>query len=195
MLSVHPTASPTTSSSQAKLVEPLPLVPSASPWNRRELLRNRQALGNQGGSCGPQIIQNAESTLHLVNWELTVVWERVNVGSKSFYCPFSPGFSPNWPTPNRPRQAILYESESEVAQSCPTLQPRGTVAYQAPQSMEFSRQEYWSRLPFPSPGDLPTQGLNPGLLHCRQTLYRLSHQGLTLNQTLSTDLLERLERK
>ena len=30
-----------------------------------------------------------------------------------------------------------------------------TVAYQAPSSMEFSRQEYWSRLPFPSPGDLP----------------------------------------
>ena len=72
----------------------------ASPWSRRELLRNHQALGNQGGSCGPQIIQNAESTLHLVNWELTVVWERVNVGSKSFYCPFSPGFSPNWPTPS-----------------------------------------------------------------------------------------------
>ena len=42
------------------------------------------------------------------------------------------------------------ESESEVTQSCPTLRPHGTVAYQAPQSMEFSRQEYWSGLPFPS---------------------------------------------
>ena len=30
-----------------------------------------------------------------------------------------------------------------------------TVAYQAPLSMEFSRQEYWSALPFPPPGDLP----------------------------------------
>ena len=30
-----------------------------------------------------------------------------------------------------------------------------TVAHQAPPSMEFSRQEYWSGLPFPSPGDLP----------------------------------------
>ena len=48
-----------------------------------------------------------------------------------------------------------------------------TVAYQAPLSMGFSRQVYWSGLPFPSPGDLP----NPGLPHCRQTLYRLSHQG------------------
>ena len=37
-----------------------------------------------------------------------------------------------------------------------------TVAYQAPQSMEFSRQEYWSGLPFPSPGDLPNPGIEPG---------------------------------
>ena len=45
-----------------------------------------------------------------------------------------------------------------------------TVAYHAPPSMGFSRQGYWSGLPFPSPGIFPTQGLNPGLLHCRQTL-------------------------
>ena len=37
-----------------------------------------------------------------------------------------------------------------------------TVAYQAPQSMEFSVQEYWSGLPFPSPGDLPNTGIEPG---------------------------------
>jgi len=37
-----------------------------------------------------------------------------------------------------------------------------TVAYQAPQSMEFSRQEYWSGLPFPSPGYLPDPGIKPG---------------------------------
>ena len=36
-----------------------------------------------------------------------------------------------------------------------------TVAYQAPPSMEFSRQEYWSGLPFLSPGDLPDPGINP----------------------------------
>ena len=36
-----------------------------------------------------------------------------------------------------------------------------TVAYQAPPSMGFSRQEYWSGLPFPSPGDLPNPGLEP----------------------------------
>ena len=36
-----------------------------------------------------------------------------------------------------------------------------TVALQAPLSMEFSRQEYWSGLPFPSPGDLPDRGIEP----------------------------------
>ena len=36
-----------------------------------------------------------------------------------------------------------------------------TVAYQAPPSMGFSRQEYWSGLPFPSPGDLPDPGIEP----------------------------------
>ena len=36
-----------------------------------------------------------------------------------------------------------------------------TVTYQAPPSMEFSRQEYWSGLPFPSPGDLPNPGIEP----------------------------------
>ena len=36
-----------------------------------------------------------------------------------------------------------------------------TVAYQASPSMGFSRQEYWSGLPFPSPGDLPYPGIEP----------------------------------
>ena len=36
-----------------------------------------------------------------------------------------------------------------------------TVTHQAPLSMEFSRQEYWSGLPFPTPGDLPNPGIEP----------------------------------
>jgi len=43
--------------------------------------------------------------------------------------------------------------------------------------MEFSKQEYWSGLPFLSPGDLPDPGIEPDLSHCRQILYHLSHQG------------------
>ena len=41
------------------------------------------------------------------------------------------------------------------------LATRWTITYQAPSSMEFSRQEYWSGLPFPSPGDLPDPGIEP----------------------------------
>ena len=45
------------------------------------------------------------------------------------------------------------------------------AAPQAPLSMGFRRQEYWRRLPFLSPGDLPNQGSNLCLLHYRQILY------------------------
>ena len=41
-----------------------------------------------------------------------------------------------------------------VTKSCPTLVTSWTVARQAPLSMGFSRQEYWSGLPFPSPGEM-----------------------------------------
>ena len=51
-------------------------------------------------------------------------------------------------------QCIKMKSESEVAQSCPTLATPWTAAYQAPPSMGFSRQEYWSGLPLPSPINL-----------------------------------------
>ena len=68
------------------------------------------------------------------------------------------------------------ERKRKVAQSCLTA-TTWTVAYQAPLSMEFSRQEYWSGLPFPSSGDLPDPGIESGFPYCRQTLYHLSHQG------------------
>ena len=48
-----------------------------------------------------------------------------------------------------------------VTKSCLTLATSWTVACQAPLSMGFSRQEYWSGLPFPSPGDLPDPGIEP----------------------------------
>ena len=49
-----------------------------------------------------------------------------------------------------------------VAQPCPTLcDPMDYIACQAPLSMEFSKQEYWSGLPFPPPEDLPNPGTEP----------------------------------
>ena len=62
------------------------------------------------------------------------------------------------------RVLIRIISEVKVkALSCVRLfvTPR-TLAYQASLSMGFSRQEYWSGLPFPSPGDLPDAGIEPG---------------------------------
>ena len=50
---------------------------------------------------------------------------------------------------------------SLVAKSCQTLVTLWTVAHQAALSMGFSRQEYWSGLPFPSAGDLPNPGIKP----------------------------------
>ena len=63
-----------------------------------------------------------------------------------------------------------------VAQLYLTLCDPWTVSHQTPLSMEFSRQEYCSGLPFPIPEDL-LPGIKPGSLHCRQILYHLSHQG------------------
>ena len=57
-----------------------------------------------------------------------------------------------------------------------SLQPCGLYVACRP-SVAFSRQEYWNGLLFPPPGIFLTQGLNLGLLHCRQILYHLSHQG------------------
>ena len=77
-----------------------------------------------------------------------------------------------------------------------------TVAYQASPSMGFSRQGYWSGLPFPSPGDLPDPGINPGsfaleadsltseppgkpILSCRQTLLPSELPGKSLVVSIS----------
>ena len=53
-----------------------------------------------------------------------------------------------------------WQSQSRVL---PFVTP-WTVARQAPLPMGFSRQEYWSGLPFPSPGDLPNPGITPASL-------------------------------
>ena len=54
------------------------------------------------------------------------------------------------------------ESESELLSRGRLFATPWTVAYQASPSTGFSRQEYWSGLPFPSPGELPNPGIEPG---------------------------------
>ena len=58
-----------------------------------------------------------------------------------------------------------------------------TVACLAPLSMGFPRQEYWSGLPFPSPGNLPDPGSNPCLLHWQAESLPLSHWGSPMDIT------------
>ena len=72
-------------------------------------------------------------------------------------------------------QASKSESVSRSLMSNSFATP-WTVACQAPLFMEFSRQEYWSGLLFLSRGHLPNPGIESGLLHYRQILYRLNHQ-------------------
>ena len=58
------------------------------------------------------------------------------------------------------REAYTY-SGGLVPKSCPTIAIPWTLAYQAPLPMGFPRQEYWTGLSFPSPGDLPNSGIKP----------------------------------
>ena len=63
-----------------------------------------------------------------------------------------------------------------------------TIAHQAHLSMEFSRQEYWSRWLFSSAGDVPDPGIEPGLPRCRRILYHLNHQGSPPIQNIKTSI-------
>ena len=60
-----------------------------------------------------------------------------------------------------------------------SLRPPWTVACQAPLSVEFSRQEYWNGLPFPSLGDLPDPGIEPSSSAWQADSLPLSHLGST----------------
>ena len=86
----------------------------------------------------------------------------------------------------------MYESESKSVSwsvMSSSLLPPWTVAHQAPLPMEFSRQEYWHGLPFPSPRDLPKPGIEPRSPALRvMTIYRRGLLGqpiLKINNKLS----------
>ena len=72
-----------------------------------------------------------------------------------------------------------------VTKLCPTLATLWTVAHQAPVSMGFSMQEYWSGLPFPSPRDLPNSGIKPGSPALQADSLPLSHQGSLMSAQLA----------
>ena len=84
---------------------------------------------------------------------------RVTLGSVWIGPPLLPG----QPAPPLSEDLVCLSSAtlSEVAQSCLTLCNPQIAAHQAPLSMGFSRQGYWSGLSFPPPGDLPDPGIEP----------------------------------
>ena len=82
---------------------------------------------------------------------------------KQLKCPSTDEWIKMWYTDTTECYSAM-KSESEIAQSFSRVRLFATpwaVAHQAPPSMEFSRQEYWSGLPFPSPRDLPDSGIEP----------------------------------
>ena len=76
-----------------------------------------------------------------------------------------------------------------VTQSYPTLCDPMTVTCQAPLSMEFSRQKYWSGLSFPSPEDLPDPGIKPASPALQADSLPPSHLGSPSVSTDGTDIL------
>ena len=85
---------------------------------------------------------------------------------------------------------------SLVIKSCLTLYNTWTVACQAPLSMGFPRQEYWSGLPFPSPGDLPDPGIKPMSPALQAASSSLHHLGIqTSNSTSRFWMLQELQKQ
>ena len=112
---------------------------------------------------------------------MIVVWKKRIKGESA--SPYSPAHtnlnnpsiqSPEYELSRAPPKNVTVKSLSRVR----LFATPWTVAYQAPLSMGFSRQ-YSTEVDcqFLRQGIIPTQGSNPGLPHCRQKLYRLSHWG------------------
>ena len=72
-----------------------------------------------------------------------------------------------------------------VSKSCLTLVTPWTIPFQFPLSMGFSRQEYWSGLPFPSPGDLPNPGIKPGSHALQESSLPTELQGKPFSRLLA----------
>ena len=114
---------------------------------------------------------------------------------KYIFCFASPSPIPSLPLPSSvllcpsplsrcPEQNTVFEWSAWVHtqsfQSCPTLcDPKDYIACQAPLSMGFPRQEYWSGLPCPPSGDLPNPETEPRCAALQEDSLPLSHWGST----------------
>ena len=113
--------------------------------------------------CSPMDYSLPGSSVHGISQVIILEWVSISFSRGSFWLRDWTHISCigrwvlyHWAT----REAPITEGESELSHVRLFVTP-WTVAYQAPPSMGFSRQEYWSGLPFPSPGDLPEPGIEP----------------------------------
>ena len=112
---------------------------------------------------------NSGCVISLTDWGSSSVLSAILVPFDSngfMLCPWAMSFFQKLcPAPFPPVTVWLLSLPSEwteVSQSCPTLcNPMDSSLHQAPPSMGFSRHEYWSGLPFPSPGNLSDRGIKP----------------------------------
>ena len=89
---------------------------------------------------------------------------------------FRPAFQPFELCNNNQKLCLFPEGVSEKRKWKSLSRVRLFATAWATEPMELSRPEVWRGQPLPSPGIFPTQGSNPGLLHCRRILYQLSHK-------------------
>ena len=147
-------------------------------WNEDVKVSCSSHLGSQDGSCllrwqskkteGAWVHGNWEppSDPELPTW--TDMWERnillkaLDGGAGLCYSSFTCiHMNTQWNSKLGLMTYIYSGGGGLVTKSCPTLATPWTEARQTPLSMGFSRQEYWSGLPFPSSGDLPDPGIEP----------------------------------
>ena len=90
--------------------------------------------------------------------------EITEIGRTYFSVHYYPKYIENYKTVRKNKDKRNNQNDKQIYEMVPNTisETLWTVVYHAPPSMGFSRQEYWSGLPFPSPGDLPDTGIKPG---------------------------------
>ena len=90
--------------------------------------------------------------------------EITEIGRTYFSVHYYPKYIENYKTVRKNKDKRNNQNDKQIYEMVPNTisETPWTVVFHAPPSMGFSRQEYWSGLPFPSPGDLPDTGIKPG---------------------------------